>query len=186
MTEILFRNLKLELIKSKERYKHLSKQYKGLDKVYKELLQQFKKKVEPTKEQPEALKEECLECGGTLFKKIAGISYPCDVCFHTGKATIEIEKEWVECQDCVHWEPYFRNTSFCQLCSNKGKIQKYKVGYAYEIHLVCGTIVEYFPQLGIKCLNCNRWIKRIKEQLLEIEIISETETTQKLIMVEVK
>ena len=55
--EKLYRNLRLELIKSNERYKHLSKQYKGLNKVYKELLQQFRKKVEPTKEQIKLLKK---------------------------------------------------------------------------------------------------------------------------------
>ena len=123
----------------------------------------------------------CLECGGTLFKKIAGISYPCDVCFHTGKATIEIDKELNICKCGCHSEDNAMRLIDCLHLSCKGKISKYKVGYAYEIHLVCGAIVEYFPQLGIKCLNCNRWIKRIKEQLLEIKIISETK--QKLIMV---
>ena len=126
--------------------------------------------------------KKCRKCFGT--KKTPARRMDCRDCQGTGQATIEIDKELNICKCGCHSEDNAMRLIDCLHLSCKGKIQKYKVGYAYEIHLVCGTIVEYFPQLGTKCLNCNRWIKRIKEQLLEIKIISETETKQYVQMVQ--
>ena len=116
-----------------------------------------------TQNQIEALKGECPKCFGT--KKTPARRMDCRECKGTGQSSIEIKKEWVECELCLR------------------EIPKYKVGYIYEIHSLCGNIVEYFSQLGTKCLKCNNWIDRNKERLIKIKIISETETKQYVQMV---
>ena len=56
----------------------------------------------------------------------------CPFCQGTGQATIEIEKEWIECPNCVkgvikkYQSPAYGKK--CLLCDGKGKIPKYKVG----------------------------------------------------------
>ena len=116
-----------------------------------------------TQKQLEALKEECPKCFGT--KKTPARRMDCRECKGTGKATILIEKEWVEYQ------------------TPQGKINyaKYKVGD--EVKEDCpllerlprGEIAHHGSQPNCKydCIG----------GLIKLKIISETETHQKLQMV---
>ena len=77
------------------------------------------------------LKEKCHECiiEGTDMRLL-----PCGTCDNSGKATIEIDKEWVECPNTMH------NMGLDLKCINclgrtktPNKIPKYKIGDDIEI-----------------------------------------------------
>ena len=131
--------------------------------------------MNPTKQQPEALKGKCPECRGVgwLYFPYKGcgedIKPDCLLCQGTGQATIEIKKEWVECNGCSGtgnkpWSHiiYKDNVKLPthSKCSGKGRIQKYKVGEEIWVDTEC----EPYTHLG-KC-----------EHKVKLKIIGETET----------
>ena len=94
-----------------------------------------------------------------------------------GQATIEIEKEWVECPVCDGSGKGVRYKArsginmqiACQSCNSKGKIPKYKVGREIYYCLVCNGVVD-------------KWHYEKSGEKLKLKIISETEDKQRLIM----
>ena len=89
-----------------------------------------------TQNQIETLKGKCPECNGDgyHFEVINGArvtnNLDCPRCQGTGQATIEIEKEYIDCIGCLG-VGYFKTHNGvvdCRGCNGKGKIQKYKVG----------------------------------------------------------
>ena len=130
--------------------------------------------MQPTKQQIEALKGKCPECkgaGGEVGKPME--EGMCLLCQGTGNATITIPKEWVECPKCKNLE---NGGYYCNDCyKNTGKIQKYKVGDEINIAIHSSFCSKYIG--GIIDLGCKPSCKTIK-----LKIISETETTQQLII----
>ena len=127
----------------------------------------------------------CLECGGTLFKKIAGISYPCDVCFHTGKATIEIDKELNICKCGCHSEDNAMRLIDCLHLSCEGKIQKQRIGdeiYIWHSTLKDVILSKQEYELMLSALDKDEK-RETKEETDILKIISETETKQYVQMV---
>ena len=124
--------------------------------------------VNLTQTQIEALMDEkgnpkkCLDCGGTASFKLVNGEYHgsvefCQSCQKTGQATIEIEKEWVECPYCQGGMLVTLPDKKCRYCNGKGVIPKYKVG---------DVILTY-----------------IAKQMVKFKIISETKDKKRLIMV---
>ena len=97
-----------------------------------------------TQKQIEKLKGKCPHC---INGPIQGVD--CHICQGSGKATIEIEKEWVKCPKC-------RNLHY-----GKGKIQKYQVNEIIYYCEQCKGIVQI-------CTHKKEWVHKLK-------IISETE-----------
>ena len=85
----------------------------------------------------------CPECIGMGIYDDEKVRKFCKVCQGSGKSTISIPKEWVECGRChgqgKHSQKdgddrvYFIRT--CKLCKGKGKIQKHNVGEEIEVDL---------------------------------------------------
>ena len=113
-----------------------------------------------TKQQIEALKGKCY----------TSIDHsPLCTCKGSGNATITIPKEWVECPECERHERECSHEGCeyeCKLNCDKGKIPKYKVGD----NIWADTECKPYTHLG----DCEHKIK--------LKIISETETTQTLVM----
>ena len=89
---------------------------------------------------------------------------PLCTCQGTGKATITIPKEWVECELCLKGITH-TNLELSK-CKGKGKIPKYKVGQEIAINLSIGIIV---PTEFVKAEE-QIW------KLIKLKIISETKT----------
>ncbi len=141
-----------------------------------------------TQTQIKTLKGNCPECNHdrTGFfnewdRVIKKTSFPelC-ICKGTGQATIEIEKEWVEC-DAVDADKIKQNYhttirdkhwKHCK-CNGKGKISKYKVGEEIE-EFVCHHLIP--EDAGLE-------YQHYCEDKIKLEIITETEDKQRLIMV---
>ena len=138
--------------------------------------------MEITQEQLKTLTgEKCPECS---IKGLDIHILPCESCNNTGLPTIEIEKEWVECEPCKETGTQLSNPErFCRVCNGKGKIQKYQVGEEIEVCSNCfmdwrirnpsGRCDHlYFPEYTLDTAK-----------VIKLKIISETETHQKLQMV---
>ena len=110
-----------------------------------------------TQQQIEALKGKCPACedGNFLPNTINSI---CLVCNGTGLPTIEIKKEWVECDNLGDGSPHSKLCS----CSAR-KIPKYKIGDEIVICKLC---------LRIKEIQCKGHTYQSK---IKLKIISETE-----------
>ena len=155
-------------------------------------------KMQPTKQQIEALKGKCPKCRG--FSRFTLKGYPrkngqlkCDLCQGTSRATIEIEKEWVECFYCNgEGKPkQFQLELKCHKCNGKGKVQKYQVGDEIEIKPNCTQCSKEpmksiqhsaSPQIRYCCMNEKCINFGICYKSFKLKIISETETMQRLIM----
>ena len=108
--------------------------------------------------------KKCPECFGT--RKTPARRMDCRKCKGTGQATIEIEKEWVE-REVLGVETQEGKFPY----RTKIKIQKDNVGDEI-IPKLCGN--RQLSKQGY-CMDCSKFHK--------LKIISETETTQRLIMV---
>ena len=128
-----------------------------------------------TKQQIEALKGKCKGCDNTgeqlgMVAKTEGGMFcamqTCEVCLGNKKATIEIDKEWVECSICD-------GSGECDSCAN-GYIPKYQVGQklflclkCYKINtIVLASIKRYMEYILSTCCEF---------RVLKLKIISETE-----------
>ena len=130
-------------------------------------------------EQIELLKGKCPECEGHDMT-IDGYPQFCLICQDTGKVTIEIEKDWVECPNIncsVHFKG-FPNIALCKVCHGKGKIPKYKVGE--DIHLMycgeCGNIDESHTAYCVTHARSLHGMHKLK-------IISETRNKWRVMLV---
>ena len=85
--------------------------------------------------------------------------------------TLEIEKEWVECYDCIYWKTSFRDVSFCQRCNDKGKIPKYKVGDEIVLIIDVNEVTKY-----------EETTITIEKRTIKLKIISETEDKSRVIL----
>ncbi|MEK6881376.1 MAG: hypothetical protein AABY22_17265 [Nanoarchaeota archaeon] len=84
------------------------------------------------------------------------------ICQGTGKATISIPKEWVECPNIPAELSYHIN---CRICNGKGKIPKYKVGDEIE-EFICQHLVS--EDAGLE-------YQHYCQDSIKLKIISETE-----------
>ena len=120
-----------------------------------------------TQNQIEILKGKCPECEGHDMT-IDGYPQFCSKYQGTGKATIEIEKEWVECPECERHERECSHEGCeyeCKLNCVKGKIPKSQVGEEIYYCLVCNKEVnEYHKE------------KSESDEVIKLKIIPETET----------
>lgn len=126
-----------------------------------------------TAKEIEALKGKCLRCFNTSHNPddecdCFDICKSCGLCSGIGQATIEIDKEWVECPNIITELSYHSN---CKVCKGKGKISKYKVGEEI-IPKLCGN--RQLSKAGY-CMDCGEFHK--------LKIISETEDKQRVIEV---
>ena len=85
--------------------------------------------------------------------------------------TLEIEKEWVGCCDCINWKTSFRDVSFCQLCEGKGKTQKYQVGDEIVLIIDVNEVTKY-----------EETTITIEKRTIKLKIISETEDKSRVIL----
>ena len=104
-----------------------------------------------TKTQIKALKGECPKCFGT--KKTPARRMDCRECKGTGQSSIEIKKEWVECELCLRGIP------------------KYKVGEIIDKVVDCD------------CTNWKKELGKKHGKYISLKIISETEDKWRVTLV---
>lgn len=145
-------------------------------------------KMQLTKQQIEALKGKCSCICHTYPAQDKGKhvefsrgrlsgSVDCPRCVGTGQATIEIEKEWVECLNCKGLGVLERiqgSERKCIDCKGKGKIPKFKVGDGIDICEICGRLNQ----------KHSRFYDDHNFKSVKLKIISETE--DKWIAIEVR
>ena len=129
-----------------------------------------------TQKQTESLKGKCPIVWNMDEIRIAQHPESCE-CQGTGQASIEIEKEWRECDCYCHTKhsPERKGKHFgmvsgdfdCPDCNGNGKIPKYKVGQEIGICPKCGLENYKDNKCGVKPII--------------LKIISEMETHWKVI-----
>lgn len=130
------------------------------------------KKMQLTKQQKQQLEElnkKCPACYGATRDIYYGRD--CQICECTGKNSIEIEKEWVECNKCKN-DKIIQPAPHCDNCFGKNKIPKYKVGDEIYYDLFSGIIdPKYYED-----------IKEL-DDIFKLKIISETEDKWRVCLV---